>query len=206
MLLPLLYPSQRYPLFYLCTFYCCLCLCLLSFVFSFVLARCPYGRVFLLIIPFWILVVFFLFSGYGEILRTSALNSHHHFLSTTSHLRESFNLGKIHFTSLISFRGWFTGVTHIYLSLLIRGISSHGMVGNCWVSFPSVHISHSVGNLEIETGRRPIYLLFLLCLFSSLRNGMESLSLTRGLSFSPFFFSLSFSLWVLDLDLAPFFW
>jgi hypothetical protein len=150
--------------------------------------------VFLLIIPFWILVVFFLFSGYGEILRTSALNSHHHFLSTTSHLRESFNLGKIHFTSLISFRGWFTGVTHIYLSLLIRGISSHGMVGNCWVSFPSVHISHSVGNLEIETGRRPIYLLFfaLPFLFPEKWNGIF-VTHSRIIILSFFFLSLFLS-------------
>jgi hypothetical protein len=155
MLLPLLYPSQRYPLFCLCIFYCCLSV-FLCFLF------CTSS------VPIWQGVPLLYFRldschcfvfGIWRILCGLRLNGHHHLLSTTSHLRESFTWERS-LTSLISFRGWFTGVTHIYLSLIIRGISSHGMVGNCRVSSPSVHISHSVDNLEIETGRRPIYLLF----------------------------------------------
>lgn len=137
----------------------CVCVCVFLLLYSLCTSSVPTWQGVPLAYIVWILVVFYFRDM--ENLCGLRLGTATHLVSTTSHLRESFNLGKIHFTSLISFRGWFTGVTHIYLSLLIRGISSHGMVGNCWVSFPSVHISHSVGNLEIETRRRPNYLLFL---------------------------------------------
>lgn len=140
MLLPLLYPSQRYPLFLFVyilllfvsqsVFFCC---CFFSTLYQLGAhtARCSFA------------FYYFGFTPISGHLWTSA-EQPPPLYPPTSHLRESLP-GKDHFTSLISFRGWFTGV-NTHLSLIIR--ASHRMVWSGMAGFrPSRHISHSVGNL-----------------------------------------------------------
>lgn len=163
MFLPLLYPSQRYPLFYLCTLYCCLYflfLLICSFVF-FHMARCSLLSL-SLSLP---LCLACLLSSVCHFRDTGSLvdfgRNSHHLTSTISHLRES-SPGKDQITSLISFRGWFTGVTHVSLTHH-SGISSHGMVGKLQGFVPRAYFRIRLAIWRLN--REAPYLFYLVCFF-----------------------------------------
>lgn len=116
-----------------------------------------------------------------------------HLLSTTSHLRESLP-GKDHFTSLISFRGWFTeqrtSLTHR------SGISSSWYGRECRVSSLRAYFAFGwqSGRLNREAPYQFVFWSCFSCASSSLRNSCRSLD----------DYHLLF-LRVLDLALALFF-